>query len=52
MGGASFNWVRQIDLETALEQQRLTDIVDTRQLVVKICFGGVDPEGPMRLDEP
>jgi excisionase family DNA binding protein len=33
---ASFNWVLQVDLETALEQQeRLTEIVDTRQLVVK-----------------
>ena len=33
---ASFNWVRQVDLETALEQQkRLTELVDTRQLVVK-----------------
>ena len=33
---ASFNWVTQIDLETALEQQeRLAEIVDTRQIVVK-----------------
>jgi hypothetical protein len=33
---ASFNWVRQVDLETALrQQQRLTEIVDARQLVVK-----------------
>jgi excisionase family DNA binding protein len=33
---ASFNWVLQVDLDTALEQQeRLTEIVDTRQLVVK-----------------
>jgi hypothetical protein len=33
---ASFNWVRQVDLETALNQQeRLTEIVDARQLVVK-----------------
>lgn len=33
---ASFNWVLQVDLETALEQQeRLTGIVDTSQLVVK-----------------
>jgi len=33
---ASFNWVMQVDLDTALEQQeRLTEIVDTRQLVVK-----------------
>jgi excisionase family DNA binding protein len=33
---ASFNWVLQIDLDTALEQQeRLIEIVDARQLVVK-----------------
>jgi hypothetical protein len=33
---ASFNWVRQVDLDKALEQQeRLTEIVDARQLVVK-----------------
>src|SRR5215216_6476973 len=33
---ASFNWVRQLDLQTALEQQeRLTQLVDARQLVVK-----------------
>lgn len=33
---ASFDWVMQVDLETALEQQeRLTEIVDARQLVVK-----------------
>jgi len=33
---ASFNWVRQLDLDTALEQQeRLTQLVDARQLVVK-----------------
>jgi excisionase family DNA binding protein len=33
---ASFNWVRPVDLETALEQQkRLTEFVDARQLVVK-----------------
>jgi excisionase family DNA binding protein len=33
---ASFNWVLQVDLDTALEQQeKLTEIVDTRQLVVK-----------------
>jgi excisionase family DNA binding protein len=33
---ASFNWVLPVDLETALKQQeRLTEIVDTRQLVVK-----------------
>jgi hypothetical protein len=33
---ASFDWVREVDLETALEQQeRLTEIVDSRQLVVK-----------------
>jgi excisionase family DNA binding protein len=33
---ASFNWVMQVDLDTALEQQkRLTELVDARQLVVK-----------------
>jgi excisionase family DNA binding protein len=33
---ASFNWVMQVDLETALEQQkRLTELVDARNLVVK-----------------
>ena len=33
---ASFNWVRQLDLQTALEQQeRLTELVDAGQLVVK-----------------
>jgi excisionase family DNA binding protein len=33
---ASFNWVMDVDLETALEQQkRLTELVDARQLVVK-----------------
>src|ERR671913_2050267 len=33
---ASFNWVRPVELETALEQQRqLTKLVDASQLVVK-----------------
>jgi excisionase family DNA binding protein len=33
---ASFNWVRPVDLETALEQQKqLTELIDTRHLVVK-----------------
>ena len=33
---ASFNWVRPIELETALEQQkRLTELVDASRLVVK-----------------
>jgi hypothetical protein len=33
---ASFNYVKQVDLETAFEQQkRLTEIVGARQLVVK-----------------
>src|SRR5215204_5581890 len=33
---ASFNWVTEVDLETALEQQeRLAELVDARQLVVK-----------------
>ena len=33
---ASFNWVRPVDLNSALEQQeRLTELVDARNLVVK-----------------
>ncbi len=33
---ASFNWVRPVELEMALEQQKqLTELVDARQLVVK-----------------
>jgi excisionase family DNA binding protein len=33
---ASFDWVMEVDLETALEQQeKLTEIVDAKQLVVK-----------------
>jgi hypothetical protein len=33
---ASFDWVRPVDLQTALEQQeRLAGLVDSRQLVVK-----------------
>jgi excisionase family DNA binding protein len=33
---ASFNWVRPVEVETALEQQkRLTELVDASQLVVK-----------------
>src|SRR5215208_3908586 len=33
---ACFNWAMQVDLETALEQQkRLTELVDSRHLVVK-----------------
>ncbi len=33
---ASFDWVKQVDLDTALEQQeRLTELVGSRQLVVK-----------------
>ena len=33
---ASFDWVRQVDLDTALKQQeRLTELVDSSQLVVK-----------------
>jgi excisionase family DNA binding protein len=33
---ASFNWVRPVELETALEQQRqLSELVDANQLVVK-----------------
>jgi excisionase family DNA binding protein len=33
---ASFDWVMEVDLDTALEQQdRLTELIDARQLVVK-----------------
>jgi excisionase family DNA binding protein len=33
---ASFNWVMEVELETALKQQeRLTELIDARQLVVK-----------------
>jgi hypothetical protein len=33
---ASFNWVRPVELNTALEQQRqLSELVDASQLVVK-----------------
>ena len=33
---ASFNWVKPVQLETALEQQRqLSELIDARQLVVK-----------------
>src|SRR5215216_7733312 len=33
---ASFDWVKPVELQTALEQQRqLTELVDARQLVVK-----------------
>jgi excisionase family DNA binding protein len=33
---ASFDWVMQVDLQTALNQQkRLTELVDARQLVIK-----------------
>jgi hypothetical protein len=33
---ASFDWVRPLELETALEQQRqLSELVDARRLVVK-----------------
>jgi excisionase family DNA binding protein len=33
---ASFNWAVQVDLETALKQQdKLSDLIDARQLVVK-----------------
>ena len=33
---ASFNWVKPVELEQAIEQQkRLTEVIDTRRLVVK-----------------
>ncbi len=38
---ASFNWVTDVDLETALEQQeRLTELVDARRLVAKTAALG------------
>jgi excisionase family DNA binding protein len=38
---ASFNWAMQVDLDTALEQQEgLTELVDTKQLVVKTAALG------------
>src|ERR671913_131485 len=45
---ASFDWVRQVDLSTALEQQeRLTELVDSRQLVVKTAtLGEVTDQWP------
>jgi excisionase family DNA binding protein len=46
---ASFNWVKQVDLETALGQQkRLAEIVETRQLVVKTAAleGAIDEWTP------
>ena len=42
---ASFNWVERVDLETVLEQQeRLTELVSARQLVVKTAAleGAID----------
>ena len=45
---ASFDWVRQVDLSTALEQQeRLTELVDSEQLVVKTAtLGKVTDQWP------
>ena len=45
---ASFDWVRQVDLSTALKQQeRLTELVDSRQLVVKTAtLGEVTDQWP------
>jgi len=45
---ASFDWVRQVDLSTALEQQeRLTELVDSCQLVVKTAtLGEVTDQWP------
>lgn len=45
---ASFDWVRQVDLSTALEQQeRLTEVVDLHQLVVKTAtLGEVTDQWP------
>jgi excisionase family DNA binding protein len=45
---ASFDWVRQVDLSKALEQQeRLAELVDSRQLVVKTAtLGEVTDQWP------
>src|SRR5215204_6163069 len=45
---ASFDWVRQVDLSTALEQQeRLSELVDSHQLVVKTAtLGEVTDQWP------
>jgi hypothetical protein len=45
---ASFDWVRQVDLSTALDQQeRLTELVDSRRLVVKTAtLGEVTDQWP------
>jgi excisionase family DNA binding protein len=45
---ASFDWVRQVDLSNALEQQeRLAELVDSRQLVVKTAtLGEVTDQWP------
>ncbi len=45
---ASFNWVVQVELETALEhQRRLTELVDARHLVVKtVAIEGAIEEWP------
>jgi excisionase family DNA binding protein len=49
---ASFDWVRQFDLDTTLEQQkRLTEFVDAGQLVVKtaVLEEGIDEWTPSEL---
>jgi excisionase family DNA binding protein len=49
---ASFDWVMQVELETALEQQRrLTELVDARHLVVKTAAieGAIDEWAPSTL---
>ncbi len=49
---ASFDWVRQFDLDTTLEQQkRLTEFVDAGQLVVKTAAleEGIDEWTPSEL---
>lgn len=45
---AAFNWTKQVDLDTALRQQEtLTEMVDTQQLVVKTAvLEGVVDEWP------
>jgi excisionase family DNA binding protein len=49
---ASFNWVKPVDLQTALEQQKgLTELVDARQLVVKTAAleEAIDAWAPLEL---
>jgi hypothetical protein len=49
---ASFNWVKPVELEQAIEQQkRLAEVIDTRQLVVKTAAieDAIDEWAPSEL---